>query len=642
MTSSKDVLDAVVEAMGGARREGQERMATAVDEAIDRDGHLLVQAGTGTGKSIGYLVPALLKAVQDDSRVVVSTATLALQRQIVTSDAPRVADAIEKLTSKRPRVALLKGWNNYVCLRKAAGGYPEEDALLSRASGEYGASATGEEVVRLRDWAMSTDTGDRDDLVPGVSERAWRQVSIAKPECIGAKCPLRMSCFPVLARQAAEDAAVVITNHSMLGVHASGAPVLPEANAYIVDEAHDLAERVTSQLTVSVSKYDLTGLARLLRRQSILATGLESAADALDTALDGIDEGRIETLSSELTDALLLVLGELQQVRENVSELSDKDESSVAAKNVARNRVDTLVDVVDQLLSDHVRSGALVPWVARDADDRASLYVAPLDVSSSLADQLFEGKAAILTSATLKVGGAFDSVARDVGFLYPSQGPWEGIDVGTPFDYPRQGIRYVATHVPRPSGSGISEAQLDEIVELVRASRGGALGLFTSRRAAEEAAEYVRDRVDTPVLCQGDDQLPTLVKCFSDDDEASLFGTISLWQGVDVPGRTCRLVIIDKIPFPRPNEPLTQARQLAAGRNGFYHVSVTRAALLLAQGAGRLIRTMTDKGVVAILDPRILTAGYGAFLVRSLPEFWPTTDSQLVREALARLADAES
>ncbi|MFT0847866.1 ATP-dependent DNA helicase [Actinomycetaceae bacterium L2_0104] len=635
------ILEATVAELGGTRREGQANMVDKVFDTLETDGHLIVQAGTGTGKSVGYLVPSMYWAVSTDNRIIVSTATLALQRQIVLHDAPRVARAVEEVTGTQPKVSLLKGWNNYVCLRKAAGGYPEDDALLARAVGEYGASATGEEVVRLREWAMSTDTGDRDDLVPGVSERAWRQVSISKPECIGNGCPLRGSCFPILSRQEAEESDIVITNHSMLGIESAGTPVLPPAAAYVVDEAHDLVDRVTGQLTVSVSKPEIAGLARLLRREKILATGLESAADGLSDVLDELAEGRQTQMPAPLTDALVNLMGELQQASQDVAELPGKEESDVAAKNVARNRVQSLADVVSRLLSDDVAEGRLVVWVQRDLDDNSSLHVAPLDVSGSLADTLFEGKAAILTSATLSVGGSFQHVAREVGFGYPSQGPWEGVDVGSPFEHGRQGILYVAKDLPVPGRDGYGEEQLRELVGLIEASGGGALCLFTSRRGAETAAEYARDRLETPILVQGEDQLPTLVRQFTDDDAASLFGTLSLWQGVDVPGRTCRLVTIDRIPFPRPNDPLVQARTqavAASGGNGFMQVAASHAALLLAQGAGRLLRRSDDKGVVAILDPRLRTARYSGFLVASLPPMWPTTDGEVARAALARLS----
>lgn len=644
MTESvNQILDSVVEDLGGVRRDGQVQMVELVMDALKESGHLLVQAGTGTGKSIGYLVPAMSWSVDTGDRVIISTATLALQRQIVRQDAPRVARAVTAISGKTPRVALVKGWNNYVCLRKAAGGYPEEDALMSRAAGEYGATATGEEVTRLREWSMSTDTGDRDDLVPGVSERAWRQVSLSKPECIGNKCPLRDSCFPLLARASAEDADIVVTNHSMLGIESARTPVLPEAGAFIVDEAHDLVDRVTSQLTSSLSAPEVAGLARLLRREKILATGLESAGEAIGTALDKLDDGRITTMPDALSDALLTLLGELQQANADVADLPGKNEADAAAKSVARGRVQGLAEVVERLLSDARMSGKLVTWVQRDFDDRPSLHVAPLDVSNSLADELFEGKPAVLTSATLALGGSFEHVASDVGFTYPSQGPWDGVDVGSPFDHAKQGILYVADKLPTPGRDGYGEEQLQEIVELIQASGGGALGLFTSRRGAERAAEYVRERVETPVLVQGEDQLPTLVGEFAGNDEASLFGTISLWQGVDVPGRTCRLVIIDRIPFPRPDEPLSQARTQAvgaAGGNGFMQVAASHAALLMAQGAGRLVRRHDDRGVVAVLDPRLRKARYAGFLLSSLPPMWRTTDGGLVRDALRRLRDA--
>ena len=359
----EEILDSVVEDLGGSRREGQVQMIELVSEALDSDGHLLVQAGTGTGKSIGYLAPAMEWSMASGERVIVSTATLALQRQIVLHDAPRVARAVTSVLGKTPRVGLLKGWNNYVCLRKATGGYPEEDALISRAAGEYGATATGEEVTRLREWAMSTDTGDRDDLVPGVSERAWRQVSVTKPECIGTKCPLRDSCFPLLARGAAEESDIVVTNHSMLGIQSAGTPVLPEASAFIVDEAHDLVDRVTSQLTSSISAPEVAGLARLLRREKILATDLEAAGDAIGTALADLDEGRLTRLPEELSDALLALLGELQQANADVADLPGKNETDAAAKSLARGRVQELADVVERLLSDERASGKLVTWV---------------------------------------------------------------------------------------------------------------------------------------------------------------------------------------------------------------------------------------------------------------------------------------
>ncbi|MBR5951489.1 MAG: ATP-dependent DNA helicase, partial [Actinomycetaceae bacterium] len=207
-------LSAVVESMGGSPREAQATMARRVVQALDNDEHLLVQAGTGTGKSLGYLVPAMMWAVEEDKPVVISTATLALQRQIIEKDAPQVAEYLGATYPKKPVVRVLKGWNNYVCMRKAMGGYPEEDALMSRAEGEYGLTARGEEVTRARRWAMNTDTGDRDDLIPGVDGRVWAQLSISKTECIGDRCAMKSSCFARLARKDAMSADIVVTNHA--------------------------------------------------------------------------------------------------------------------------------------------------------------------------------------------------------------------------------------------------------------------------------------------------------------------------------------------------------------------------------------------------------------------------------------------
>ncbi|WP_323792231.1 ATP-dependent DNA helicase, partial [Nocardioides sp.] len=283
------------------------------------------------------------------------------------------------------------------------------------------------------------------------------------------------------------------------------------------------------------------------------------------------------------------------------------------------------------------------------------LCVAPLEVWGPMRDKLLSDKTVVMTSATLMLGGDFANLASNVGLKpservgHPGAGdlpddalPWTGLDVGSPFDYSQQGILYVARHLPPPGRDGLVKAQLDEIVELVDAAQGRTLGLFSSRRAAEAAAEEVRARLPhLTTLAQGEAQLPELAKQFVEDPHTCLFGTLSLWQGLDVPGDTCQLVIIDRIPFPRPDDPLMSARQKAtdaAGGNGFMQVAATHAALLLAQGAGRLIRTTSDRGVVAVLDPRLATARYGGFLKASLPPMWTTTDPAIIRKALARLA----
>lgn len=635
------VLTAVVEAMGGSHREEQVAMVHAVGQALNQGEHMLVQAGTGTGKSLGYLIPAMMWAVEEDKPVIVSTATLALQKQITAQDAPRVSEQLAEKYQKKPVVRVLKGWNNYVCMRKAMGGYPEEDALMSRADGEYGLSARGEEVVRARRWAMNTQTGDRDDLSPGVDGRVWAQLSISKPECIGERCPLVSSCFPRLARLEAMSADIVVTNHAMLALQATGTAVLPEAYAYIIDEAHELVDRVTSQLTTTISPYILHSLIRLVRREKINCVDLESSSDSLCDILEDLPEGRLIEVPVELYDALVNLRGACQKVGDEIAHMRPSDEEKAAVKKVGVARTADLIRTIDTCLSVQGAEGGLVMWIDKNEEGSSSLTVAPLDVSDALATSLFEDTPAILTSATLALGGNFEHIARQVGFSLPSQGQWQGLNLPTPFQPKKQAICYIASDLPEPNQEGYSDTAFEYMLRLIQASGGGALGLFTSRKAAQRAADYIRDKVDFPVLLQGDSHLPELITQYRDDDSTCLFGTRSLWQGVDIPGHTNRLVIIDRIPFPRPNEPLTEARSSEAekkGKSGFFTVSLPAAALLLAQGAGRLLRSHEDRGVLAILDPRLHTKRYGGYLRSALPDFWTTNDLERVCTSLERLS----
>ncbi|MDY5589518.1 MAG: ATP-dependent DNA helicase, partial [Arcanobacterium sp.] len=319
--------------------------------------------------------------------------------------------------------------------------------------------------------------------------------------------------------------------------------------------------------------------------------------------------------------------------------LKTHGEEQAMLRQILRTRLADIADICERLIATPLSGSGLVVWHSLGGDVHY-LNAAPLDVSRAIAAHIFSDMPVVLTSATLQIGGSFEPIAHRVGLNFPDQGAWRGIDVGTPFDHAQQGILYVAAHLPEPGKEGYGEEHLREILELIEASGGGALGLFTSRSAAERAAEYFRGHSELPVLCQGEDQLPTLISEFAADDRMSLFGTMALWQGVDVPGRTLRLVIIDRIPFPRPNEPLTAARSEAVRMrkgNPFMEVSATQAALLLAQGAGRLLRSAHDRGVVAVLDSRLHTKRYASYLLATLPQMWRTTNPRIVREALNRL-----
>jgi ATP-dependent DNA helicase DinG len=379
---------------------------------------------------------------------------------------------------------------------------------------------------------------------------------------------------------------------------------------------------------------------------------LDKAADAFDRAFNGDPNGLLPRGFTE--EQVYAVRGVQDAARSGLSATKGDSNAEDAGRHAARSRLSELLDTADRMLSANTDHDVL--WISRvgrweqssgyvspDAGEPATLNIAPLSVAGALREGLFDGRTVVLTSATLAVGSSFSSVAGALGLQGAGSPPWRGVDVGSPFNYPKQGILYVARHLPKP-GRGVSSDQLAELAELLKASNGGALGLFSSRRAAEEAAEKLRELIDTDILCQGEASLPSLVKEFTDDPTASLFGTMSLWQGVDVPGNSCRLVVIDRIPFPRPDDPLGTARTRAterAGGNGFMAVSATHAAVKLAQGAGRLIRSSNDRGVVAVLDSRLATARYGTFLTKSLPPLWPTADKATVLGALKRLSSSQ-
>ncbi|WP_237233045.1 ATP-dependent DNA helicase [Rothia nasisuis] len=649
------LLDTVVERSGGQKREGQRTMAAHVARALDTEKHLLVQAGTGTGKSLGYLVPAIHRAQTAEKPIVVATATLALQSQIVNRDIPRLLESLSDEPEHETDVAILKGRNNYVCLHKLEGGYPEDDgdALfdMDATTGATGpAGKLGEEVVRLRAWADTTDTGDRDELLPGVSDRAWRQVSVTASECLGKKCPLIEDCFSETARSRAAEADIVITNHALLAINAfEGATVLPDHDIVIIDEAHELADRVTGAVTGALSPATVTRVARSLKRHTDADhKALEQAALSLDSSLNGIPA---EMLPKGLPERVAAAMERVRDAaRQALTDTKGGDKDGDAGRQMARAALTEVHETAEKMLTADPlyqviwisRTGSWEPgrgYVAAADDDPATLNIAPISVAGYLREGLFEDRTVVLTSATLAVGESFDTTAGALGLKGQGAPRWDGIDVGSPFNYPRQGVLYLAADLPKP-GRGVSVEQLDRIVELVTASGGGALGLFSSKRGAELAAEYVRERTDLNILLQGESSLRALVKEFTEETDSCLFGTMSLWQGVDVPGDSCRLVMMDRIPFPRPDDPLAQARSRAvaiAGGNGFMAVSAYHAAVRMAQGAGRLVRAVGDRGVVAVLDSRIATQRYGPYLVKSLPPFWTTTRTDVVVGALERL-----
>jgi ATP-dependent DNA helicase DinG len=652
-----ELLASAVAALGGAQRPGQVEMAEAVTEAFETGRHLAVQAGTGTGKSLAYLVPSIARAVAANEPVVVSTATIALQRQLVDRDLPRLADALAGQLPRRPTFALLKGRGNYLCLNKIHNGSAAEsaeDRPQEELFDAVAATALGRDVKRLTSWSSDTDTGDRDELVPGVPDRSWSQVSVSARECIGvSRCPYSADCFSEKARAKAGSADVVVTNHALLAIDAiADASVLPEHNLLVVDEAHELADRVTGVATGELSATVLGAAQRRIGRlvADELAERLEASGANLSSAIYDAEPGRIDHLDDELATYLTALRDAAFVIRSSI-DTTPKDPQAAAARTEAVTAVTEVADIAARILDSFVPAipdRNDVVWLDHEENNRggggkrAILRVAPLSVSGLLRTRLFEQSTTVLTSATLTIGGSFDALAGAWGLSGGDPPPkWRGLDVGSPFDHAKSGILYVAKHLPPPGRDGTgSPAQLDEIEALINAAGGRTLGLFSSMRAAKATAEVMSERLSTPVLCQGEDTTAALVQRFADDEETSLFGTLSLWQGVDVPGPTLSLVLIDRIPFPRPDDPLLTARQraiAARGGNGFMAVAASHAALLLSQGAGRLLRRVDDRGVVAVLDSRMATARYGGYLRASLPPFWATTEPDRVIAALRRL-----
>ncbi|HWI01178.1 MAG TPA: ATP-dependent DNA helicase [Propionibacteriaceae bacterium] len=645
-------------------------MADAVADAFETGRHLLVQAGTGTGKSLGYLIPALNWLISHPGeRIVVATATLALQSQLADKDIPVALDAVEQVTGHRPVHAILKGRTNYACLLRVRDSTTAQQGTLLSAADLVGTipsatsggpeSVLGAEVLRLREWAEEQATADGladRDSAPSHTDRGWQQVSIPVRECLGAqRCPYGASCFVEKSRDAARAADLIVTNHALLAINAMhGGTALPSHRALIIDEAHELVARVTGAASAELSPQlvERTGRRMLPYADDDVTLELLESADALRQALDRSSLERVEDTESGVVVACEAVRN---AARAGISALTSTDDKDLEKRQVAA-AVKEVFDLAERMaeLRDHD-----VVWVADRERSGRELRVAPLSVSGLMRDNIFADHSAVLTSATLRLGGEFTGIATSVGLrtderAEPLQGdiaedatpdqrqPWRAIDVGSPFDYSRQGILYLARSLPPPGRDGLSTSYLEEIADLVWAAGGRTLGLFSSRRAAEAAAVHVRKQLPKlTILCQGDAQLSELTRRFVEDETVSLFGTLSLWQGVDVPGATCSLVIIDRIPFPRPDEPLTLARQRAvaeAGGNGFLAVAASHAALLLAQGSGRLIRRLSDRGVVAVLDPRLITARYGSYLRASMPEMWQTTEREVVIGALRRLS----
>ena len=625
-------LDRVVGGLpgGGDSRPGQRKMAAAVDRAITQRRHLIVGAQTGTGKSLAYLVPALLSG----SRVVVATATKALQDQLGNKDLPFLAERL----GVPFEFAVLKGRANYLCRQRAlevAGGGDQLELSAAEPGGPGmdGAAlgAFGRQVRRLIEWSMTAATGDRADLAFEPQARAWALVSVGSSECPGAsRCPSGDVCFAEAARAKAALADVVVVNTHLYATHlASGGAVLPPHDVVIFDEAHELEDVASSSLGLEMAPGRFFALARNAKplvTNAAIPNAVEDGATRLAAVLDRHRSKRLTRPLPEEMETVLTVL------RERVARLSaalrQADQADPPRKARAQQAAGQLADELDQVLALPPTS---VAWI-EGPTYAPLLKVAPIEIAPLLKALLWEGEDAptvVLTSATIP-----PNLATRLGI---PEGSYDELDVGSPFDYPNQALLYCAVHLPDPRNERYELAMHQELEALIRAAAGRTLALFTSWRAMEAAAKALRPALPWPVLTQSELPKPALLAAFKGDEHSCLFATMGFWQGVDIPGSALSLVAIDRIPFPRPDEPLLQARRDLLGRAAFGAIDLPRAATLLAQGAGRLIRSPTDRGVVAVLDPRLATANYRWDLVRALPPMRRTRHRQEVEDFLACL-----
>jgi len=604
---------------GGENREGQRQMVRSVAAAFSRRQHTVIEAGTGVGKSLAYLVPAVMTG----QRVVIATATKNLQDQLATKDAPTVAAHAAKVN-----VAVLKGKNNYLCKNRAqanAGGQ------LSFDDGTDVPRGVANQMRRILQWANETTTGDRDELPFEIDQRAWRGLSVTPQECLGrVQCPQGQNCFAELAKDRAAESSLLIVNTHLYAAHlASGSMLLPSHQFVVFDEAHEALDIFASLLGTSLATTRLRALSSVSR--SLL--GLEwhercdqlvEAADRLATSLEmQFDQNQLTGLSEdcvrELGRAGELVTQIIEGLRALPTENAEMEARRVRALGPAVHLGNDLARI------NKVRDGELLFLDRRERE--VTIEISLIDVGPRLVDDLWGQVTAVLTSATIP-----DSLPKNLGL--------EGISVvehfDSPFDYQSNSLLYVPEHFPTRNSDEAEQAIIDELVTLITAAGGRTLALFTNRSVMNRVAEAVAPQIDTGVLVQGTLSRQRIIEEFRDSAEASLFAVTSFWQGIDVPGHSLSLVTIDRLPFAVPNDPLAEARRSRSERP-FYEVDLPRAAMLLAQGVGRLIRTNTDRGVVAVLDTRLAESSYRSSLFRKLPPMKRTRDRAQVLEFLEEL-----
>jgi ATP-dependent DNA helicase DinG len=611
-------------------RPGQKEMAHAVEEALHEGKHLIVQAGTGTGKTIAYLVPAIVAG----KRTVVTTATKALQDQLAHKDLPFLVQHLSEYVNRDITFAVLKGRSNYVCRQRLAELNGETEKKNRKADSptllevDEMSQSVRREIDLISEWTKTTKSGDMADISWSPSDRALRAVSVGSDECPGARrCPVGGTCFSELARFKASEADIVVVNTHLYGLHvASGGQLLPEHEVLIVDEAHGLEDIMSDTVGVSIHAGNFNFFAGVVKRiiaDPKVISDIVNIGTMLDEVLSPIHNQRISApLPLEVTAILAEGRRIVARILDILRTIETKDDDSNQRKLRAQTLATRLADTIDVALK---TDDTYVPYISGTID-HPKLDIAPLDVGPVLDAGVWQKTTAILTSATVP-----SKMADRIGLPVSKT---QLCNVESPFDYQSNAVLYCSKHLPNPNSPEFTKLMHDELFHLISAAGGRTLALFTSYRALDLAVEAMRKRLPNTILSQREYQKNQLVKLFTEDESSCLFATSGFFQGIDIPGRTLSLVTLDRIPFPRPDDPLLSARRDAIGDRAFREIDLPRAATLLAQATGRLIRNATDRGVVAVFDPRLGNAGYRRDILGSMPPMRKSVDRQEVEEFL--------
>ncbi len=613
------------EVPGFVPREVQQVMARAVAAAIDDRHALIAEAGTGTGKTFAYLVPAMMSG----KRVIISTGTKALQDQLFHRDLPRVRSVLGARLSS----ALLKGRANYLCLHRLE---------QARNEGHFVSREQVSQLQAIHAWSTATKSGDRAELAELPEDSPlWPRVTSTTDNCLGSECPFFTDCFVVKARRAAQEADIVVVNHHLLfadlAIKQEGfGEILPGAHAFILDEAHQVPELAGQFFSITLSARQLTELASDTLAECASASGALATLQPLIEAITPAVRRLRLALERFPAKAAFVVIErdadverELEAVRVALDELAsaldahaERSRGLAAVHERALAMCARLTQLCDSGASDSVH------WYELSAHGFA-LHATPLDLSQPLRELREQSQAAwIFTSATLSIAGRFDHFARQLGLHDP-----RSVCLDSPFDYPNQALAYLPKGLPEPSARDYTEKMIEAVLPVLEASAGRAFLLFTSHRALRRAAELLEGRVPYPLFVQGAAPRHQLLAGFRESGNGVLLGAASFWEGVDVAGEALSVVVIDKLPFAAPDDPVLVARLEVlreSGLNPFVEWQIPNAVIALKQGAGRLIRDINDRGVLVLCDPRLISKGYGRVFLASLPPLPRTSDLENV------------